>query len=353
MGGIRSGTRDVGVIDPRAENEAEPPAWFRRIAAGADVIPLLPAGTPSPAARTTQPPASGILVVDKPAGLTSFQVVQAVRRASGERRVGHAGTLDPMATGVLVVCLGSATRVIDEIQDSAKGYRAEVTFGVSTDTYDAEGKTVGESDASHLTADQLEAALAQFRGEIDQVPPMFSALHHEGERLYELARRGEEVDRASRRLTIHRLDLIAFDSPRATIEMEVSKGTYVRSLAHDLGIALGVGAHLSALRRTAVGRFTEAGAHKLDTITAAFSEGWWPSLLFTLDHALLHLPAVIVAAEGEADMRHGRGFTGPEPLTGLDLPARVYNRDGGFVGLAAWDPIALRWLPERVFPAPK
>lgn len=300
-----------------------------------------------------EPPKSGILVIDKPAGMTSFDVVRRVRSAAGTRRVGHAGTLDPAATGVLVVCLGSATRVVDAIQAGKKQYEATIAFGVTTATYDAEGDVVTSSDATGLTRRAVEQALDAYRGSIMQVPPMYSALKVGGRRLYELAREGVEVERPPRSVTVHRLALVRFDPPEATLEMAVSKGTYVRSLAHDLGQDLGVGAHLSALRRTAVGHFSLSDAHGLDDVVRAFAEGWWPRVTHAIDSALIDLPAMVVEAEAEAAMRHGRQIDGPRPPgpTAAE-PVRVYGANGTFVGLVVWDTTSQRWQPHRVFPEP-
>ncbi len=231
-------------------------------------------------------PLSGLLIVDKP-GLpfdwqtagrdlneydlpTSHDVVQQVRRASRQRRIGHTGTLDPMASGVLVLCLGQATRLVEYYQGHPKQYLAEITLGTATDTYDALGEVTERGPVPPLTAAMIDDALAGFRGEIDQRPPIYSALKQGGESLHRKARRGETVEIEARRITIHDLTLVDWMEPnRLRVQVRGSAGTYVRSLAHDLGQALGVCAHLSGLRREAAGPFTLADAHTLDTITAA------------------------------------------------------------------------------------
>ena len=190
---------------------------------------------------------SGILNLNKPIGCTSFDMVKRIRRLSGEKKVGHGGTLDPLASGVLPICLGRATRVSEFLADSSKTYRAVVTFGAATDTYDAEGKVTEEKDASHLTREIVEESLGPFRGIIMQEPPMYSALKHEGKRLYELAREGITVDRPKRETAVHKLEIISWDPPHATIYVDCGRGTYVRSLAHDIGQDLEVGAHLTEL----------------------------------------------------------------------------------------------------------
>jgi tRNA pseudouridine55 synthase len=212
----------------------------------------------------------GVLVVDKPAKLTSAAVVALVRRALGGRRagkVGHTGTLDPLATGVLPLVLGDATKLATMLLADEKSYDAELELGVETDTLDADGAVTARAPeaAARVTEEALRAALAAMTGEIDQVPPMYSAVKHQGRALHQLAREGAEIDRAPRRVTIHRLELLRFAS-RATIAIDCTKGTYVRVLVAELGRALGCGAHLTALRRTRSGQFTIAEAVSLDDV---------------------------------------------------------------------------------------
>ncbi len=211
----------------------------------------------------------GVLVCDKPAGMTSHDVVARVRRLAGQRRVGHGGTLDPPATGVLVLALGRATRLLPFLPTEPKRYLATVAFGAETDTLDAAGAVTATADASGVDEAGLRAAMAGFLGPQLQVPPMVSAIKVGGERLYAKARRGEQVERAPRPIVVHELELLGFtpgERPEATIEVACSGGTYVRSLAADLGRALGTLAHLASLRRTAVGRFTERDARTLDDL---------------------------------------------------------------------------------------
>jgi tRNA pseudouridine55 synthase len=215
----------------------------------------------------------GVLVCDKPAGMTSHDVVARVRRLAGQRRVGHGGTLDPPATGVLVVALGRATRLLPFLPMEPKRYLARVAFGAETDTLDATGTVTATAEAAGVDEAAVRAALAGFLGPQQQVPPMVSAVKVAGERLYAKARRGEQVARAPRPIVVHELELLGFtagerspDRPVATVAVTCSGGTYVRSLAADLGRALGTLAHLASLRRTAVGRFTEADAHALDEL---------------------------------------------------------------------------------------
>ena len=306
---------DLVASDEESIQDLELPDWLKTLDADRSrIIPLLPAAK-KPPEHVTQatrppkpPPKSGILNIDKPAGQTSHDVVAAVRRAAKIRRVGHAGTLDPMATGVLLVCFGTATRVIEELQAGQKAYRATLQFGVETDTYDFEGKVVAEKDASGISRQDVDTALHSYRGEIEQIPPMYSALKHKGKRLYELARQGIEVERPPRQLTVHSLDLVDFDATagQAVLDMQVSKGFYVRSLAHDMGQDLGVGAHLIALRRTQVGQFTDDDATSLPQIVEAFVENWWPMVTHPLDTALMHYNALVVGAEEEDALRKGQ-----------------------------------------------
>jgi tRNA pseudouridine55 synthase len=208
----------------------------------------------------------GVLVCDKPAEMTSHDVVARVRRLAGQRRVGHGGTLDPPATGVLVLALGRATRLLPFLPTEPKRYLAEVAFGAATDTLDAAGTVTATAPAGGVDEAALRAALAGFLGPQEQVPPMVSAIKVAGERLYAKARRGEEVERAPRPIVVHELELLGFtpgERPLARLSVACSGGTYVRSLAADLGRALGTLAHLASLRRTAVGRFTESRAHTL------------------------------------------------------------------------------------------
>lgn len=218
----------------------------------------------------TSPP-DGVLVVDKPAGMTSHDVVDAVRRRLDVKKVGHAGTLDPDATGILVLGLGRATRLLDIAQAHPKRYRAEARFGVTTSTQDAGGDVVQKRDATGIDADAIATALDAFRGEIEQIPPMVSAVRVGGERLYEKARRGEEVAREPRRVHVYAFDLLELtpgDEPAARFDVLCSAGTYVRTLIHDLGETLGCGAHLTSLRRTEAAGFAEADAVPLDRADA-------------------------------------------------------------------------------------
>jgi tRNA pseudouridine55 synthase len=273
---------------------------------------------------------NGILVVDKPKGPTSFDVVAAVRRALKVKKAGHTGTLDPMATGVLAICLGDATRVAQVFTDGDKAYDATVKLGVTTDTLDAEGKVVETRPVPPVTRASLEAALAPFRGPQQQTPPMYSAIKKDGKRLYELARAGEEVEREARDVTVHALTLNDFSADEVKLSVSCSKGFFVRTLAADLGEALGCGAHLTALRRTQSGPFALAQAVPLATLVeqgTAAAEG----RLVSVDAALTFLPEVRTT-EAEADrVRHG----GVVEVARPDVPlVRVTDSTGRVLALA-------------------
>jgi len=288
----------------------------------------------------------GVLVIDKPAGMTSHDVVAVVRRAvtrpgtprRGRLKVGHAGTLDPDATGVLVVCLGRATRLVPYLQASRKTYDARLQLGVTTTTLDAAGEVVEERDASAVDEPALCEALKSFVGEIDQVPPMVSAVRVGGERLHAKARRGEVVERAARRVMVFDMVLEDFEpGPRgeAAFLVTCSAGTYVRTLAADVGERLGVGAHLVALRRLGSGRFSLEDAVDLDKVVALAGQDRLSEVLLSMADALSDYPRAVVGPEEVRELGYGRGVdpTGLEgPVAAVDeagqLVAMVTDRDG-------------------------
>jgi tRNA pseudouridine55 synthase len=292
----------------------------------------------------------GILNLDKPRGPTSHDIVSRVRRLTNIRRVGHAGTLDPLATGVLLVCIGRATRVSEYLMAGQKIYRAQVHLGVTTDTYDAEGQIVEESPLD-VSRSQVEVALAQFRGTISQVPPMYSAVKSHGTPLHRLARRGVEVQREPRLVEIYRLELTAWEPPLCTLEVTCSSGTYVRALAHDLGQALGCGAHLAGLTRLASGGFLLEDAVTLDAFARAAEEGSWVALLYPLDAALNRFPAFSLDAGTARRLCAGQSITlpGSPPEQGDEVLARAYGPDGVFLALVAYDSVDGAWRPHKVF----
>ena len=256
---------------------------------------------------------NGIVVIDKPAGMTSHDVVNIARKLFRTKRVGHTGTLDPDATGVLVLCIGQATRLAEYLSASRKHYVAEVVFGIETDTQDASGQVTAEQDASHLTRESLLALLPRFRGTIQQVPPMVSALHHQGRRLYELAREGITVERAARDIQIDVLELTDFRPgahPAATLEVTCSTGTYIRTLAADLGTAAETGGMMHSLRRTWVGEqgcaFTLDDAYTLDELREKSADDTLNQVLLPLTTALQTWPQAHLTEEQTARIRHGQ-----------------------------------------------
>lgn len=272
---------------------------------------------------------NGVVVVDKPGGITSFDVVARVRRALGERRVGHTGTLDPMATGVLPVCVGEATKLVPFLMGGAKVYEAEALLGVVTDTLDATGAVVAEADPSGVARGQVEAILPRLTGTILQRPPMHSALRVDGRRLYELARKGVEVERAARPVRVDALELLRWDPPRLALRVRCGKGTYIRSLVADLGAALGPGAHLTALRRTRVGPFSLADAVTLDTIGPE-------TRLLTPAEALADHTAVALDDLQVRDVRAGKVRAVAELQAPIDAGphVRLLGPDGSLVAVA-------------------
>jgi tRNA pseudouridine55 synthase len=257
----------------------------------------------------------GLVVVDKPAAHTSHDVVARVRKLYGQRRVGHAGTLDPDATGVLLVGLGRATRLLRYLADTGKSYRARIVFGVATDTLDGSGAVLERAEMP-LTQAQIEGATRAFVGDIEQIPPMVSAIKVDGRKLYELARAGQTVDRAARHVRVDALvveEFVAGVYPEATVRVDCSSGTYIRTLAADLGTALGGCAHLGELRRLRVGSFGIEEAHSLDAIGANL-EG----VLLTPAAALRDLTAVVVDGEAQRAVAHGATFAARALLGDLD-----------------------------------
>lgn len=288
----------------------------------------------------------GVLVVDKPGGMTSHDVVAQVRRAAGQRKVGHAGTLDPDATGVLVVCLGRATRLVPFLQASQKTYDARLRLGATTSTLDASGEVLTTSDASPVDEPALCAALTSFVGTIEQVPPMVSAVKVGGERLHVKARRGEEVERPSRTVTIHDVileDFVPGERAEAAFLVRCSSGTYVRTLAADVGERLGVGAHLVALRRLGSGRFSLEEAVDLDKVAELGAQGRLAEALLSLADAVGDYPRLDLDTSAAIALRHGRtlaptGHDGPVAAIDPDghLVAMVADRDGGARPLAVF-----------------
>jgi tRNA pseudouridine55 synthase len=288
---------------------------------------------------------SGVLVVDKPVGLTSHEVVQVIRRGTGIRRAGHTGTLDPRASGVLVVLLGPAVRLSEYVSASDKRYQAVIQLGTTTDTYDADGQVL-LSKPVEVSEIQFEEALQQFIGEIEQVPPPYSAVKVKGRKAYEMARQGEEVDLLPRKITVYSLELLEWAPPEAVVDVYCSSGTYIRSLANDLGKILGCGAHLVGLRRTKSGRFTLRDAAPLRKLREAFDSGNWYQYLIPAAEALSDWPSVELTLEQVDTIRHGRRIPGE---VGIGKMARGISEQGDLVALLEFDPAVNEWQPKKVF----
>ena len=296
----------------------------------------------------------GILILDKPGGISSMDAVRNVKRASGIKRVGHGGTLDPMATGVIPILLGRATRLMEYMLDSSKEYVGDVCLGVSTDTYDADGNVTLRSDTSGVTQEQVEDILKCFQGRIEQTPPMFSALKRQGKRLYQLARQGIEVQREPRTMMVHSIRLADWRPPIATVQIECSRGFYMRSLAHDIGTELECGAHLRSLTRLRTGRLKIADAVSIETVQRSFREGWWRELLISPDSVLGDLRALVVGERGQNDIQNGRRFYPAQEDCALQKGERfrAYGEEGEFLALLRFDDSEKCFKPDKVFKTP-
>jgi tRNA pseudouridine55 synthase len=289
---------------------------------------------------------SGVLVVDKPVGLTSHDVVQVIRKGTNIRRAGHTGTLDPRASGVLVILVGPAVRLSEYVSASDKRYQAVVRLGVTTDTYDAEGKITNTSTVD-VTEDQFVEALNGFIGEIEQVPPPYSAVKVKGRKAYEMAREGEEVELAPRMIQVYNLEMLEWAPPEAVVDIYCSSGTYVRSLTHDLGEKLGCGAHLIGLRRTKSGRFTLRDAVPLRKLREAFDNGTWYQYLIPAAEALSDWPQIELSQQQMEDVRHGHRVVAEIEHKG-NL-ARGVSEQGELVALLEFDAETNEWQPRKVF----
>ena len=292
---------------------------------------------------------SGILVVDKAAGVTSFDAGAVARRRLGVRRIGHAGTLDPPATGVLPLLVGEATKLTPYLMDHAKEYVATVRFGVTTDTHDLSGTVLAEAPVHGLSRARLEAAYRPLVGRIAQVPPMFSAVHHDGRRLYELAREGVEVERAPREVEVASITVEEVQETAATLRIVCGKGTYVRVLATDLGTALGCGAAVERLTRTRVGPFELRDAVPWAELAGAAPAALWTRVL-PADAALVAWPAAHLDVDGARKFQHGQPVEVPAP-SGEGRLVRVYDAAGMLLGVGEVAPGGRRVRPVRILHA--
>jgi tRNA pseudouridine55 synthase len=284
--------------------------------------------------------------------MTSHDVVARVRKLFGQKRVGHTGTLDPLATGVLPICVGQATRVAEYLSEGGKAYRATIRFGVETTTYDAEGEVMREAPVA-LTREEIAAVLLEFLGEQEQIPPIYSAIKRDGKPLYALVRAGEDVTPEPRRVRIDTLTIVSWAPPDLTLDVECGKGTYIRSLAFDLGRRLGPGAYLAGLVRTRSGPFILDQSITLEELEAALAGDGWRALLHPADEALADWGMAPLDAEGERRLRNGQALPlPPESITAGTAESemlRAYAGDGRFLGILKWDGAMSAWRPHKVF----
>jgi tRNA pseudouridine55 synthase len=294
----------------------------------------------------------GILPVLKPAGFTSHDVVAKTRRLLKIKRIGHTGTLDPMVTGVLPLCIGRATRVVEYIQELPKEYEAVMRFGIATDTEDLTGTVLEQWDRVTLTEAQIRAAVISFVGEIEQVPPMYSAVKVNGQRLYELARLGQEIERKPRKAVIHSIDILSMDvdkpHPEIRFKVRCSKGTYIRTLCTDIGKKLEVPAVMAELVRTATGSITLDRCITLEQIEQLVLDGGISAALIPADEAISHIPEIIVDAQDAVKALRGQKVTLADGMM-EDAIYRVYSPDRQFLGLFRWETSLRRLVPEKVF----
>ncbi len=306
----------------------------------------------SPAAAAV----NGFLNFYKPVGITSMGALRRVKRITGQRKkVGHAGTMDPLAEGVLPVCFGQATRLMEQVVSGRKQYKMTVRLGAASATYDAEGEITPVANPAGIAIANIQSALEPFLGEIDQLPPMYSALKVDGQRLYDLARAGKEIERRPRPVTIHAISIDALDLPDVQLTVDCGKGTYMRSLAHDLGQSLGCGGYVTALARTYCGGFQATDSITLDALEDAADR--WQELIHPVDWALRAVPALALTPAAAQGVRNGQSFaatdTDAHNIAANSIAAgeqrRAYDPDGAFLALVQFDPGPRAWQPIRVF----
>ncbi|RLD06734.1 MAG: tRNA pseudouridine(55) synthase TruB [Chloroflexi bacterium] len=293
---------------------------------------------------------SGVLVIDKPTGMTSHDVVNVVRRGTGIRRAGHTGTLDPRASGVLVVLVGPAVRLSEYISASDKRYQAIIRMGTATDTYDAEGAFTREEVTVDVTEEQFEAELKKFEGEVEQTPPAYSAVKVNGRKSYELAREGKEVELEPRMIQVHHLEVLEWATPEVVIDVHCSSGTYIRSLANDIGEVLGCGAYLVGLRRTKNGRFSLRDSVPLRKLKEAFEAGDWYKYIIPAAESLADWESVELDPDEVETLRHGQRVkavpgTTAEMVRGISDAGELV----ALLKLVEGEDGSLEWQPKKVF----
>jgi tRNA pseudouridine55 synthase len=304
-------------------------------------------------------PLNGILNINKPPDETSFALVKQTRRLANEKRVGHMGTLDPFAEGVLPIFLGKSTRIISYLEATAKKYQASIELGVTTDTFDKTGTIIKRRDPSKISFSQVTDSLTQFTGNINQIPPMYSAVHHNGKRLYEYARQGKVVERATREITIYGIDLLNWEANQISLEITCGKGTYVRTIAHDLGEVLGCGATIQTLIRTQNGPFVHQDTQTMEEVTQNF-QTQQRTTTEAIDYPLQSLPALYTSEKGQKLIGDGRPISGTEILrleqpsvkeslfwpSGKNNLARCYGPTNQFIATLQHEEDL--WKPDKV-----
>ena len=292
---------------------------------------------------------NGILNVNKPAGMTSFGVVSRLKRLTGEKRIGHTGTLDPIATGVLPICFGRATRTVQYLINSDKAYLADIQLGITTDTFDREGKVVEENDPGGITIEQVKAVLGSFQGTIEQTPPQFSAVKYHGTRSCDLARAGINIELKPRRVKINKIELVKAQFPVITVLIECSKGTYIRTIANDTGKMLGCGAHIKELTRTRCGIFSIEDALSLQDVEQIYQQGNLDSHLQPVDSPLQDWQIVILAGEDEVAVGNGRSIVLDDKYCTTAHYCRAYNSRNEFIAILRYNKDEQLWHPDKVF----
>ena len=296
--------------------------------------------------------AGGYLNINKPQDWTSTDVVRKLKGVTKSKKIGHGGTLDPLATGVLPICVGSATRFADTVLLGTKSYRITMELGSSTNTYDSTGETTAEAEWSSVTREQIIESLEGFKGKFDQIPPMFSALHHNGKRLYELARKGIEVERPARPVETMRLELVEFNAPEVVIDVECGHGFYARTLAHDIGEKLGSHAHLTGLVRTHAGAFKLEDTVTIEQVVEAAEAGDWRTVAMPIDTTLQHMGQTTLTDAFVEMIKYGRQI----PVGEIGKPGeyesgeriRAYTPDNELLAILIYEPEKLGWRPEKV-----
>ncbi len=295
----------------------------------------------------------GIIIIDKEPGFTSHDVVAKLRGICGQKKIGHTGTLDPAATGVLPVCLGSGTRLCDMLTDTDKEYVAELLLGVETDTQDTTGRVLATREVN-VSREELRAAVFSFAGDYGQVPPMYSALKVNGKKLYELAREGKEVERKARQVKIHEIEILDCSLPVVKLRVACSKGTYIRTLCADIGARLGCGGTMQSLRRTAAGRFRLEDAVTLERVQEKKDQGRLKELILSVDLVFENCPSLHVRGEGINRLNNGNSILPEQTAEGtVHKPGewvRFYGSDYGFAGIYAYDAGKKCYLPVKMFP---